>query len=570
MAKKEAFTIFAISLFLHAIFAINIPSFMLNNWSPFIIVTGINLTIGISVLLFPVFGFLADVKLTRYRMIQLSILILIGTLILVLITLILSVAMSGVTNMAKMPISWALIGAAISISIIIIITGIFEANAIQFGLDQLLDTSSSQLSAFIHWYFWSIHLGQEVVFGITLVIGIPLFCTKLSESLSYSAQSLIVYTSSIVLLLIWMSCMAVCSFFLHQAKNKMYIAKMGLNPFKQMWKVLKFAYEHKYPLKPTAFIFCEDTTASRIDYGKIQYGGPFSTEEVEDVKTFLRLLLLLLTLFGYHVAGDGFAIAHHMQWYSCPSLIVWELFTFNPTFTTGLVVLVSIPVVKCLPKIHKYTPNMLKRIGIGLILLVVQELIYIFLSLKPVIDASAADITNITTLSNVATRCMLVRTNASNASSIPDADNIFLWLIVPQVLNGLAQILVHMTTLEFICAQAPRTLQGLLIGLWYAMFSIRYLLMCSLDQLFITSSQGMLIYQAVRTGFVLLSLVFYLHVSRAYQYRIRDWVVHVQWVVEDVFERRIDQEQQFWEQRENERQQMCTHSSCSRDYKTFY
>ena len=32
-----------------------------------------------------------------------------------------------------------------------------------------------------------------------------------------------------------------------------------------------------------------------------------------------------------------------------------------------------------------------------------------------------------------------------------------------------------MTVFEFICAQAPRTTQGLLIGLWYATFSIRYL-----------------------------------------------------------------------------------------------
>ena len=51
-------------------------------------------------------------------------------------------------------------------------------------------------------------------------------------------------------------------------------------------------------------------------------------------------------------------------------------------------------------------------------------------------------------------------------------DNTFLWLIVPQVFNGLAQLLVNMTVLEFLCAQARHSLQGLLIGLWYAMFSI--------------------------------------------------------------------------------------------------
>ena len=68
-----------------------------------------------------------------------------------------------------------------------------------------------------------------------------------------------------------------------------------------------------------------------------------------------------------------------------------------------------------------------------------------------------------------------------------------------QVLNGLAKLLVNMTALEFICAQDPWTMQGLLTGLWYGMFSICYLLMSSIDHVF-TSSLGMLIYQAVSTS----------------------------------------------------------------------
>ena len=123
-------------------------------------------------------------------------------------------------------------------------------------------------------------------------------------------------------------------------------------------------------------------------------------------------------------------------------------------------------------------------------------------------------------------------------------DSTFMWLIFPQVFNGLGQLLVNMTVLEFLCAQAPRSLQGLLIGLWYAMFSIRYLVMRSLDYV-ITSPDGVLIYQVVRTGLVVLSLVMYVCVSHGYQYRIRDWVVNVQWMVEEVFERRMDQEESY-------------------------
>ena len=147
-----------------------------------------------------------------------------------------------------------------------------------------------------------------------------------------------------------------------------------------------------------------------------------------------------------------------------------------------------------------------------------------------------------------------------NRNGYLSINHTFLWLIVPQILNGLAQLLVHMTTLEFICAQAPRTIQGLLIGLWYAMFSIRYILMSSLDRAF-SSWLGMLIYQATRCGLILVSLLLYLCVSRAYQYRIRDWVVNVQWMVEDVIERRMDQEERYW--REQRAQQQVTIDSSS-------
>ena len=73
--------------------------------------------------------------------------------------------------------------------------------------------------------------------------------------------------------------------------------------------MLRFAWNHKYPLHHSAFTFCEENTPSSIDFDKERCGGPFTPEEVEDVKTFLRLLLLLLSLFGYVVAGDGFSVA---------------------------------------------------------------------------------------------------------------------------------------------------------------------------------------------------------------------------------------------------------------------
>ena len=42
--------------------------------------------------------------------------------------------------------------------------GIYESNAIQFGMDQMLESSSEQLSSFIHWHFWYVSIGPLIMY----------------------------------------------------------------------------------------------------------------------------------------------------------------------------------------------------------------------------------------------------------------------------------------------------------------------------------------------------------------------------------------------------------------------
>ena len=63
------------------------------------------------------------------------------------------------------------------------------------------------------------------------------------------------------------------------------------NPFKLIHKVIRYAINNKYPAYRSAFTYCEDELPSRIDFGKSKYGGPFTIEQVEDVKTFFRILV---------------------------------------------------------------------------------------------------------------------------------------------------------------------------------------------------------------------------------------------------------------------------------------
>ena len=128
--------------------------------------------------------------------------------------------------------------------------------------------------------------------------------------------------------------------------------------------------------------------------------------------------------------------------------------------------------------------------------------------------------------------------------------NTYLWFIVPQCLHAVSFILVSMTVFEFICAQAPRTTQGLLIGLWYATFSIRYLVVGILDNLII-ERRSWLICEGVKGFLILVSLVLFSCVSRRYRYRQRDEIVNVQGMIEAIYERRLAQHEEYLAQQEH-------------------
>ena len=70
------------------------------------------------------------------------------------------------------------------------------------------------------------------------------------------------------------------------------------NPIKLIFRVLNYAWKHKCPQKRSAFTFLDEEQPSRLDYGKGKFGGPFSEEEVKDVKTALRLVPLLQPLLA--------------------------------------------------------------------------------------------------------------------------------------------------------------------------------------------------------------------------------------------------------------------------------
>ena len=57
-----------------------------------------------------------------------------------------------------------------------------------------------------------------------------------------------------------------------------------------------------------------------------------------------------------------------------------------------------------------------------------------------------------------------------------------------------------------------------------------------------------MIYEGVKGFLILVSLVLFSCVSRHYRYRQRDEIVNVQGMIEEIYERRMEQEEEYMQQ----------------------
>ena len=515
---------------------------------------------GLLFLLYPLLGHLTDVYLTRYRSLKLSCVILLLGICVSLVYEGFEIfenaspsSRSSSHNIPKIAIVVPLF------TFYVIGLGLFEANSIQFGLDQLLEAPTPKLIAFIHWYYWAQNVARLALFYVLASSVVSLNAFEKNVTVNRTLLGELAYSIYIPYLVASFVVITAVLIRFYTTKKHFYIQRAGLNPFKNIYKVLKYSWKHKIPEHRSAFTYWEEDIPHRIDLGKNKYGGPFSNEEVEDTKTFLRILPLLLCLFGYHLAGDGYSAPEQLQRTSCPSLPVLILIVVNPLHLSTLVAVVGIPLYRLVIVNSKVFPRlsnvrMLTKMWMGLYLSLLQVILYIIVVVNHAStywQQHRSFLPNETNYSPSG-ECCLIRTGCAykcishlDSSQFNDPiDNTYLWFIIPQLLNGLSSLLVSMTAFEFICAQAPRTTQGLLIGLWYATFSIRFLVVGILDN-FIIERRSWLIYQGVMGLLILVSLVLFSCVSRCYRYRQRDEIVNVQGMIEDTHERWLNQEEEY-------------------------
>ena len=239
--------------------------------------------VALPQLFYPLAGWLADARFGRHRVIQTSLwCVWLGQCALS-VAILLFQLLQGHSTAYYCIFVYGLF----PVAFIIINVGLagFQANIIQFGIDQMVDASGDQISAFIHWYYWSTFIGGAA-FSVVLQSLIPnytLYVLKLGIN--------VILTS--VALLCW-----------YKLKRWLIIEPQCQNPFKTAYDVITFASKHNRPIYRSALTYWDDTPPSRLDLGKNKYGGPFSTEEVENVKSFFAITAVLLSL-GLYITADN-------------------------------------------------------------------------------------------------------------------------------------------------------------------------------------------------------------------------------------------------------------------------
>ena len=482
---------------------------------------------------FPLAGCLGDIKFGRYKTIDRSIHILLTILV---ITVILQLPWFFLQSSNSHAVRTTLFySELIMIFIFVSVIVVFNANIIQFGMDQLHDSPVDHQSLFIHWYFWTWNIGVLASQTVMYMPDILQFNVDTDTSLSFAITSVLVFLLTISL------------YIAHCKKRWFLIDSTQYNPYKVVYRVTKFARQHKVPVQRSAFTYCEDNVPSGLDLGKAKYGGPFTTEQVEDVKAFYGILKVLFAMgpvFFIDIAADRLLNNYylHIKNYYSPlfspaAVYLAELYLLGYGLLSTILIVILIPsyIYMVRPFFYHYIPGMLKRIGLGIILMV-ASLICIF-----VMDTMAHVDGN--------TSCIFQLSYYSNNTSIENIPHNVFVLVVPQCLSSCYNLLIYIAVYEFICSQSPHSMKGLLIGLSFAIRGVFELLSVIVLILLIKlkfirpepfPSCGME-YYLLNIGVGVAAIVLFVYAAKKYQYRLRDEPCHVHRYVEEYYSKLQDE-----------------------------
>ncbi len=478
-------------------------------------VTGILIQYLCLLLLYPFTGWLADVYFGRYKVIRTSLwLIWAG-----MVATAASLCLRYVTGDSYATISYVVF----IIALIAVECGIagFKNNIVVYGADQQVESSSHELSAYVHWFLFTF----MVAYGITYF---PYSCIFESREDALLALTLTFTVSASVAL-----CLDFCF------KDWLVIEPGKVNPIKTIYQVLNYARKNKCPRLRSAFTYDIDKIPSRIELAKHQYGGPFTSEQVEDVKTFLRILGILLPTGSLAIIFDvGIQCLTLLsnQIRHTDDCTVNLMLNSSFAFLSALIVLPLYELV-IYPVFHNFVPRILVRMGVGFLFYIAG--FGTLLSIDVIGRTNLLDKTNVTRATFNDT-CLF---STRPPSPLLDVSN--QWLVLPALLFAFGFVISNAALYEFVLAQSPYSMKGLLMGLRYGLEGAYGVIATALQAPFIFGSVHLPVvfpscsslYLLLGTVLILALLVWYVLVAQQYKKRNRDSLENHHFVVEVHYDR---------------------------------
>ena len=376
-------------------------------------------------------------------------------------------------------------------------------NILAYGIDQLMNESSVKIRAFIHWSWLLLYCGNAL--------------SVISNKLITAIVAFTLFSLSLCL-----------HFFLGHHFEHIPIP----NPYRIVFKVLKLSLQNNGRQQRSAFTYWGEEP-SRMDLAKERYGGSFTHEEVENVKTFLRIVAVLVTVFPicipdipYFFRSSNFVAQFengHKDLHAKD--VIWLLGNFSPLII--LVPLFELVILPLFPKLEYFLINPLKGIGIANILFIISILSTFFIDL---IGSG---------FKNSHRPCFFMWESVPEYKTI----QISYWiLLIPSVVAGTSLALLWVCVLEFLCSQTPFGMHGMIIGLFWFLhgvyadvgIGITYYAIPSISFMSCTSW-----FSFIFGVIAVVGLVVYVFVARWYVKRIRDIDLGLHAAVEEQWEKRL-------------------------------
>ena len=436
---------------------------------------------------FPLHGLLADVKIGRHRTIIIGIVFCFLSMIFVGFGYVVnSFYPSNIILLTTYGVAYVFEGAGYCS---------FKANIIQYNIDQIVGASSREINTLIYWH--------------SLCVPIVFTLFELGRCLIDQRYFLLI---DFILAGVAISFVLVShSLFKHKLENITLIK----NPIRLIIRVLCYARKHKYPENRSALTYWEEEAPSRLDLGKDKYGGPFTVEEVEDTKTVFRMLPLFIAVISFASTDEVyhwiFLGMHNSGPISC--LLSTQFINF---LTSSLLLLFYLSIIKVC--CNKYIPGILKLIACGQIFALLTQI----------------------------SKFAIMHFFQDHETSIsPFSSKI---LLLPQVFHGFTFAVIVPASLEFTIAQSPVHMRAVMVGIWFASLGCGYLFNINIKYLFDCHNEYLCTtsyYYLTKCAVVFVILIMFVILARNYKYRVRENEVNVHQIVDDHYQRYMEQEEMY-------------------------